>query len=68
MRKKTQQEGDVGLDTTDTELNESPQHLAARNLIRRATDGTLDEQTIVVGLEGNIKTLSMQHTNAPTVI
>ena len=54
MSQKTEQEGDVRLDTTDTELNKRAQHLVACNFVSRTTDGYLDEKTVVVRLK-NIK-------------
>ena len=49
MRQKAQQEGDVGLDTTDTELDERTQHLSADNLVCGATARALDQHGVVVG-------------------
>jgi len=40
------------LDTTDTELDKSTEHLATGDLVCRATDRALDEQAIVVRLHG----------------
>ncbi len=48
MGKETEEEGDVRLDTTDTELNEGTKHLSAGNLIGGTTDGALDEQRVVM--------------------
>ena len=48
MSEQTEQEGDVGLDTADTELHERAEHLAAGNLVCGATDRALDEERVVV--------------------
>jgi hypothetical protein len=40
----------TNLDTANSEFNKSTQHLATRNLIGRATDCALHQQTIVMGL------------------
>ena len=50
MREQTEQEGDVGLDTSDTELDQSTEHLPPRNFIRRSANTDLDEQTVVMRL------------------
>ena len=47
---KTEQEGDIGLDTSNTELDEGPKHLPSSYLIRSTTHGNLDEQTVIVRL------------------
>lgn len=47
---EAEQEGDVGLDAADTELDEGSEHLSASNFIRGATDSTLHEQAVIVGL------------------
>lgn len=49
MRENAEEERDVGLDAADTELDERAEHLPARNLERRAVDGALDEERVVVG-------------------
>lgn len=46
---ETDNEGDVGLDTTDTELDQCTQHLPASNLVGGTGNGALDEQRVVVG-------------------
>jgi hypothetical protein len=46
---QAEEEGDVGLDTTDTELDECTQHLATGYFVGRAADGDLDEKRVVVG-------------------
>jgi len=38
------------LNSSDPELDQSPQHLSPRDLVGRSTAGNLDEQTIVVRL------------------
>ena len=48
VRQELEQEWNVGLDTTDTELNKRTEHLSARDLIRCSTDSALDEQRVVV--------------------
>lgn len=39
------------LDTTNTELNQGAQHLAASNFVCRTADSYLDQQTVIVRLE-----------------
>jgi hypothetical protein len=46
---QAEEERDVGLDTTDTELDEGAEHLAPSHLVGRAANSALDEQTVVVG-------------------
>lgn len=50
VRQKAQQEWDVGLDTADTELDQSTEHLPPSDFIRRSTNTDLDEQTVVMRL------------------
>ena len=40
----------IHLDTTDTELDESTEHLATCDLVRSAAYSAFDEQGVVVGL------------------
>jgi len=54
MGEKTDDEGDVCLDTSDTELNERSEHLSSGNLKRGTADGALDEQRVVV--RGDLRT------------
>lgn len=49
VSEKTDQEGDVGLDASDTELDQRTEHLPSSNLISGTANGTLDEQRVVMG-------------------
>lgn len=49
VSEKTDQEGDVGLDASDTELDQRTEHLPPSNLISGTANGTFDEQRVVVG-------------------
>ena len=51
---ETEQEGDIGLDTSNTELDEGTKHLPSSYLIRSTTHGNLDEQTVIVGLSNSL--------------
>jgi hypothetical protein len=51
---ETEQEGDVGFDTSNTELDEGTKHLPSSYLIRSTTHGNLDEQTVIVGLSNSL--------------
>jgi hypothetical protein len=66
--KKAEQEWNIGLDTTDTELDERTKHLAPGYFIRGAGDGNLHEQTVVVGLQYASATATMIRTVTLTVI
>lgn len=48
MRKDTEQERNIGLDSANPELDESTEHLAARDFEGGATRGAFDEKTVVV--------------------
>ena len=48
--KETEQEGDIGFDTSNTELDEGTKHLPSSYLIRSTAHGNLDKQTVIVGL------------------
>lgn len=47
--KKGSQEGDVGLDTSDTELNQGSQRLSASNFVCAGMCGQLGKHAVVVG-------------------
>lgn len=48
VSEKTDQEGNVGLDTSNTELDQRTEHLPPSNLISGTANGTLDKQGVVV--------------------
>ena len=48
MGEERGKEGDVGLQTTDTELDERTEHLAARDFVGGSANRALDEQRVVV--------------------
>lgn len=48
------------LDTTDTELDESTEHLATSDLVCRAANRALNQQAIIVRLHGNAHLTQMQ--------
>lgn len=50
--KDSEQEGNVGLDSTNTELDQSSQHLATSDFEGSSSNRALDEQRIVVRLFG----------------
>lgn len=48
VSEKTDQEGNVGFDTSNTELDQRTEHLPPSNLISSTANGTLDKQRIVM--------------------
>jgi hypothetical protein len=50
VRENTEEERDVGLDSTDSELDESAKHLATSDFERRTPSRAFDEQRVVVRL------------------
>ena len=61
------EERNVGLDTADTELNKSTQHLAAHNLVSGATACALDQHGVIVrGDDGTSETVTTVQTNTVT--
>jgi len=48
MCEKLDQEWNVGLDTTNTELDEGAKHLSSDNLVGRAMAGALNQHRIVM--------------------
>lgn len=48
VSEKTDQEGNVGLDTSNTELDQRTEHLPPSNLISSTANGTLDKQRVVM--------------------
>lgn len=61
------QEGNVSLDTTDTELHQGTQHLAARNLVGGSQTGTLDQHGVIVRSDdGTGKAVSTVQTDTVT--
>ena len=49
MGKESNKERNVGLDTSNSEFDQSSKHLSSGDLVSGSTDGTLDEQRVVVG-------------------
>ena len=49
VREELDQEGNVGLDTTDAELDQRTKHLSASNLICGTTARALDQHGVIVG-------------------
>lgn len=47
--KESNQERNVGLDTSDSEFDQGSEHLSSSDLVGSTTDGTFDEQRVVVG-------------------
>ncbi len=67
MGEQTGQEGNVGLDTTDTELNEGTENLSTGDFVGGAVAGTLDQHGIVEGCDdGTGKTVATVETNTGT--
>ena len=48
MSEEGSKEGNVGLDTTDTELDKSTKHLSASDLVGRTQTCALDKHAVVV--------------------
>ena len=51
---ETEQEWDVGFDTSNTELDEGAKHLPSSYLVRSTTHGHLDEQAVIMGLSNSL--------------
>jgi hypothetical protein len=47
--KESNEERDVGLDTSNSEFDQCSKHLSSGNLVSGTTDGTLDKQRVVMG-------------------
>jgi hypothetical protein len=47
--KESNKERNVGLDTSNSEFNQGSKHLSSGDLVGSTTDGTFDEQRVVVG-------------------
>jgi hypothetical protein len=47
--KESNEEWNVGLDSSDSEFDQGSKHLSSGDLVCGTTDGTLDEQRVVVG-------------------
>ena len=59
-----EQEGDVGLHATDTELDQRAEHLSAYDLICGSTARALDQHAVVVGCDdGTCKSISTVQTD-----
>lgn len=67
VSQKRSQEGNVGLDTSDTELDKSSQHLSSGNLIGTSLGSTLDQHGVVVRSDdSSSKAVTTIETNTVT--
>lgn len=68
VSKESDEEGNVGLDTSNSELDESSEHLSSGDLEGGSRDGTLDEQRVVVGsdLRSSVSRRSIESNTVTT--
>ena len=49
MGKESNEERNVGLDSSNSEFDQCSKHLSSSDLVSGSTDGTLDEQRVIMG-------------------